>query len=116
MGLFDKKEDNKFPTGTTSAAPVSSVDNCPGVMPIKNVLGSSYCCIVTGSITEGSFCVGDDVTIFHVNGSTTNTAIVSIESGVMKKFDIISKGQHAFIQLNGLAKSAVQPGAVLKKK
>ena len=116
MGLFDRKEDKEIQAGNTPGAPAASADSRPGVMPVEGVFGSSYCCIVTGSITEGSFVAGDDVTIYHANGRTTDTAIVSIEVGVMKKVDMVSMGQHAYMQLNNLDKSAVQPGAVLKKK
>ena len=116
MGLFDRKEDEKIPAGNTPVTPVASVDSGPGVMPITNVFGTLYSCIVTGSISEGSFTVGDDVTICHANGSATDTAILAIEVGLMKKVDSVSKGEHASIQLDGLAKSAVQPGAVMKKR
>ena len=116
MGLFDRKEDEKISAGDTPVTPVASADNGPGVMPITNVFGTMYSCIVTGSVAEGSFSTGDDVAICHANGSVTDTAILSIEVGVMKKVDSVSKGQHASVQLNGIAKSAVQPGAVMRKR
>ena len=116
MGLFDRKEDKKIPVGNTPGTPAASIDNGPGVMPVANVFGTMYSCMVTGSISEGSFTVGDDVTIHHANGSTTDTAILAIEVGLMKKVDVVLMGQHATIQLDGIAKSAVQPGAVIRKR
>ena len=116
MGLFDRKEDERILAGNTPVMPAASVDNGPGVMPISNVFGTMYNCMVTGSISEGRFTVGDDVTIHHANGSATDTAILAIEVGLMKKVDSVSKGEHATVQLDGIAKSAVQPGAVLRKR
>ena len=112
MGLFDKKEDNNISMGN---APVTPEDNEPGVMPIENVFGIPGNCVVMGKVTEGSFSVGDEVMICHANGSVTKTTVKAIEAGLMQMFDIVSKGRSASIQLVDVDKSAVKPGAVLKK-
>ena len=104
MGLFDKKDDT-----------VASAGETPGVMPITNVFGIPTGCVVSGKITEGSFMVGDDVIVFHEDGTQTETNIKALEVGLGKMFDIVTEGQHVAIQLNGIDKSAVNPGSVLKK-
>ena len=84
-------------------------------MPITDVFGIPGACVVAGKITEGSFSVGDKVTLIQEDGSKIETSIKGIEVGLGKKCDTVEKGQNVSIQLNGVNKADVKPGAILKK-
>ena len=113
MGLFDKKEDKDISMDNTPLAPE---DKEPGVMEVRSIFGVGYSCIVMGMVSEGSFSVGDDVTIYHADGSTTETAISRIEIGLNEMTDIAAKGRSASFSFEGIKKAEIQPGAIVKNK
>ena len=111
MGLFDKKEDKDISMGN---APVTSEDKEQGVMEVKSIFGAGPYCIVMGMVSEGSFSVGDDVTVYHADGSTTETTISRIEVGLNEMTDIASKGRSASFSFENVSKFSIQPGAIVK--
>lgn len=131
MGLLDKlfgrsgetddqkeirlyNEEKSTPHSVKETAPQKTVSVCPSgakacfaVDDIFNITGRGT--VVTGTVTEGSFCVGDKVT---VNG--IDTTITGIEQ-FRKTLDTVNEGDNAGILLRDVSRGQIGKGDLIIK-